>query len=896
MRSKIALGLSILFSIISLQNSFAQEDFDHVQGEVLIRINKNHSLEWVIKDLELYKGLNTQMQVRELLSDHMNIWRFTFNKDIISHSTMLEMARKLPSVHSAQLNYIMKKRAVPNDTQYGQQWQYEQPSDIDLDAEAAWDITTGGVTALGDTIVVCVIDDGLEISHPDWGDNIWHNYAEINGTPGVDDDGNGYIDDFRGWNADNNNNNIVAAGPFTTHGTAVSGIVAAKGNNGIGVSGVCWNVKLMFVVGGGNSAQAISAYSYPLESRKLYNQTNGALGAFVVSTNASWGVDNQQCATFAPLMNDLYDTLGTYGVLNAAATANANTDVDVQGDFPTSCASDYLIAVTNINQSGLKVSAAAYGSTHIDLGAFGAGTHTVSAGGTYGGFGGTSGATPHVASTIGLLYSAPCPRLALLARTQPAQTALRIKQIILNSTVANTSIAGITVSGGVLNMKNALDSVMAIGCSLSGCHEPYNISAYNTLGTSSDLNWDGVDSTAIYYLKYRETGTSTWMTSSSPDTFTTISGLIACTNYEAQIASSCDSSVYSTTYSFKTGDCCNAPSIVNIDATSQTSASFSWAMDPFVTVYTLEYKLQSGATWSSVTTTTPSVMVSGLDSCEYYELRILSSCAVNVNNLYSPIVPFETDGCGKCTSDNYCASSGQNSSDDWLENVTLGSINNTTGDDGGYISFVNGGQSTDIMQGGSYPISVEIGFNTGPWATNWQIKVWIDYNQDEILDDATEVAFTAGTSATTTIHNGTINIPATAMLSRTRMRVAMVWSASAPTPCGSPTYGEIEDYCINVVIPSDANPIEEDIRNTELNVYPNPFNNHLMVGLNSPASQEAIIVLRTIAGQEIINLTTDLEEGDNTVRLPSNSLPQGMYLVSVHLGDGTILTKKVIRQ
>ncbi|WMX14556.1 S8 family serine peptidase [Aureispira sp. CCB-E] len=896
MRFNITFKLFLLFLVASLNNNLAaQDNFPHVEGEILVRVKDGHSIAWVIKDLELHKGLQTHINNKALLSEHMNIWQLTFNKDILSTSKMLAKARNHPSVHNAQLNYILEKRVTPNDPSYNQQWQYEQSSNIDLDASAAWDITTGGVTALGDTIVICVIDDGLEVSHSDWGNNVWRNNGEIPGN-GIDDDGNGYIDDFQGWNANANNNNIVAGSPFTNHGTPVAGIIAAKGNNGVGVSGVNWDAKLMFVVGGGTSANSIAAYSYPLACRKLYNQTNGASGAFVVATNASWGVDNQQCATYAPLVNEFYDTLGAYGILNAAATANANNNVDVTGDFPTSCDSDYLIAVTNINQAGNKVNQAGYGLTTVDLGAFGEGTYTLTINNGYGGFGGTSGATPHVAGTIGLLYSAPCPRLALLARTQPAQTALLLKQIILNSTVSNASMQGTTVSGGILNMKNALDSVMAIGCSLSGCHEPYNVLANTITGNSAVLNWDRVDSTTLYYIRYRVVGNPTWTFASAPDTFSILNGLVACTNYEVEIAADCDTTAYSSSYNFKTGDCCVAPSNINVDTTGLTSASFSWATDPFVTTYNVEYKLKSSATWLTTTTTGGGIMLTGLDSCELYELRILSSCPVNVNNQYSPTIEFETNGCGKCTSNNYCTSSGQSSGDDWIQNVTINSLNNTTGNDGGYISFVNGGPTTDLAQGGSYPVSIDIGFNTGPWGTNWLLKIWIDYNQNEVFD-SNELAYDAGQiSSAINNHTGVINIPNNAVLDKTRMRVALKWGNNTTlNACDNSSYGETEDYCINITQPTGIT-IEEIEPSATLNVYPNPFNRQLVVNMDSPKSQEAALSMSTITGQEVININMQLDLGSNHLELPTSRLPQGVYLVHLLLEDGSILTQKVVKQ
>lgn len=887
---------SLLFCLLlGVAPLMAQEEFPHVDGDVLIRLKPNHTLNWVLGDLAVHKGLSTRLQVTRVLSKHMRIWQLHFNSDAIPHNTMLDRLRKHPAVEDAQLNYILEKRVVPNDAKYGQQWQYEQATDVDLDAEAAWDITTGGVTALGDTIVVCVIDDALDVNHPDMNPNVWRNNAEIPNN-GVDDDGNGYVDDFQGWNANNNNNNILPGGGFSSHGTPVAGIVGAKGNNGIGVTGVSWDVKVMFVVGGGTSANSIAAYNYPFECRKLYNQTDGARGAFVVATNASWGVDRQQCATYAPLVNSFYDTLGAYGILNAAATANANNDVDVVGDFPTSCNSDYLVAVTNMNQQGNKVGQAGFGTTTVDLGAFGEGTYTIAINNNYGGFGGTSGATPHVAGAIGLLYSAPCPKFAVLARTQPAQTALYIKQILLNSTVPNTTLQGITVSGGVLNLKNALDSLLNTDCSLSGCHKPYLSTLSNITGTSAQLTWETIDSTSSYYVQYRIANDTVWTDTTVSDTSIVFSTLIPCTEYEVRVAAGCDSTVYSTPIPFRTGDCCFAPSIINIDSIYLTGANLSWTGDPFVTNYIIEYKLLSDTIWQTITSTQASLDLNILDSCSLYEIRIQSNCPVNVNNNYSPTITLRTNGCGNCTSSNYCTSSGQTSTDDWLDSVVVADLNNFTGNDGGYASFVSSGPSTTLMQGGSYPITVALGYNLGSWQTNWRIKVWIDFNQDEQFDDLTETVYDAGQISTATaVHNGTITVPVSANLGNTRMRVAIKWGTTPLGPCDASTYGETEDYCVIIEQSTDAEPVLE-LPNTTLLVYPNPFDRQLTLAIGSKEMQEATIMLQTITGQEIMHFSRQLDVGDQTIQLPGQQLSPGVYLIQVQLENGEVLTRKVIRE
>jgi hypothetical protein len=274
----------------------------------------------------------------------------------------------------------------------------------------------------------------------------------------------------------------------------------------------------------------------------------------------------------------------------------------------------------------------------------------------------------------------------------------------------------------------------------------------------------------------------------------------------------------------------------------------SWPTDSFVNQYTIEYKLASSTLWISDSTTSGSILLNNLDSCSFYELRIISTCPVNVNTIYSAVIDFETEGCGNCTSTDYCTSSSSNSVDDWIENVTLENINNTTGDDGGYISFVNSGPTTDLTQGGSYPISIEIGFNTGPWPTNWILKAWIDFNQDELLDDATELVYDAGQISTaTTVHTGTINIPATADLSRTRMRVALKWGTNNLGPCDNSNYGETEDYCVNIVTPT--NQAETELSTQRITAYPNPFGNVLHFSILSNQTQEVTVLFSTLSGQ-----------------------------------------------
>ena len=147
----------------------------------------------------------------------------------------------------------------------------------------------------------------------------------------------------------------------------------------------------------GTDAQVASAYFYALEQRRLFNETKGKQGALVVATSISMGRSFATAEDF-PLWCDMFDLMGEQGILSAGATANEGYDVDFFGDIPTSCASDYLISVTNINDTDTKEFNAAWGRNSIDLGAPGSTCFTTKAGNAYGNFNGC------------LLYTSPSPR------------------------------------------------------------------------------------------------------------------------------------------------------------------------------------------------------------------------------------------------------------------------------------------------------------------------------------------------------------------------------------------------------------------------------------------------------------------------------------------------------
>jgi serine protease len=538
------LSLSLCFLYATAQNA------RYVEGQLLVQTATSSplSIHQVAKDLYEVRGKLTGLSLVEKIAPNLDIYLLEFDSEAFSHDEMKKIVGLHPEILIVQNNHIIEHRSTtPNDPFFSSQWQYVNPGGsggllgADIDADLAWDITTGGVTPLGDTIVVCIVDDGIRLQHPDFEDNLWANRLEIAGN-GIDDDGNGFIDDARGWNADNNNDDITGSGGFFPgggHGTPVAGIVGAKGNNGIGVAGVNWDVKLMIVVGGGNEAKTLAAYAYPLAMRKLYNSTNGEKGAFVVATNSSWGTDFGQPSE-APLWCAMYDTMGKYGILSAGATMNRNENVDLVGDLPTGCTSPHLISVTNTGRNDIKVTQAAYGANSVDIGAPGEDAYTVSGNISYGGFGGTSGATPHVAGAIALLYSAPCPSFADLYQNSPAQAALKAKDYIMAGGDNNASLQNITVSGKRLNLFGALtkleeDCINCPGISFSVVN---NISE-NSANVVFSISGEGDIQTFI--VRYRLEGSTEWINVVTSSNIVLISDLVPQSVYEYQIQASCES-------------------------------------------------------------------------------------------------------------------------------------------------------------------------------------------------------------------------------------------------------------------------------------------------------------------------------------------------------------------
>ncbi len=783
--------LNIIFFLTGSFILLNGQKLNHVQGEFIVQVSHEQDLNNFRKQLSTNRAKREfdGFSARQIMIEPLNLWLLKIDFTSVNELEFERQIHAFGKFENVQKNRLIKPRLIPNDPDFSKQWQYLNTGSTggivgaDMDMELAWDITTGGLTPSGDTIVVCVIDDGINANHEDIKDNLWINYNEIPDND-IDDDNNGYVDDYRGWNVEFDDDNVYAGGG---HGTPVAGIIGARGNNGKGVSGVNWNVKLMIVdYNRETEANALASYGYAYKMRKLYNETNGSKGAFVVATNASWGIDYTQ-ANEAPLWCAMYDALGQVGILNCGATTNSNTDVDVLGDLPTSCASEYLISVTNLNKSDLKVANAGYGRKTIDLGAYGHQSYTVTRT-AYGGFSGTSGATPHVTGLIGLLYSAPCSVFQNLVMSDPAAAALVAKDMIYHGTVANASLEGITTTGGKLNAFRAISNLLKL---CETCSPPAGITLLAD-DLSMKISWLSDQGSSKVIMRYRRTDQNSWIEVKNAENNKIISGLDYCSEYEVQLGSDCGllPGEYSYSKFIKTAGCCNIPEIENI-ISGDSTISLVWKKTDEA-YYFVEYKNGQNE-WRDTIITEPIFTLNNISECTGYTFRLKATCtAYNNSSEFSSEISASTN-CGQCTENEYCTFEDKDASQEWIESFTLDGVTNISGPSAkGYRDFA-GLATFRLRAGQAYPFKIRAMYGGLSYPDFY--KIYIDYNQDGVWAE-NEKAFKTPIEIKDSISD-VINIPLDAAHGFTRLRLIMSYEDFVGA-CDDTEfeYGEVEDYCI----------------------------------------------------------------------------------------------------
>ncbi len=745
----------------------------------------------------------------------MHIWKASFKHAGIHEKRFIAALTADPDVLVAQQNHFLARRRAPNDPLIASQWPWinlgsNGIADADIDADEAWDISTGGVTALGDTIVVASIDVGVDYMHPDLAQNIWMNRNEIAGNR-VDDDGNGYIDDVRGWNVLLENDNIepelFGGGVQESHGTEILGVIGAVGNNRVGISGLNWDIKMMNVFFNSdlNEAEMIAAYGYILSQRKLYNETRGAKGAFVVATNLSYG-EEKLSPEDAPIWCAVYDSLGAQGILNCIATSNneLNLDIDSITDVPSSCASDYMLAITATNESDQR-SFAAFGKNDIDLAAPGVDIFTTSIPG-YVFERGTSYSAPMVAAAIGLLYSSPCGDLAALASIDPAAAAMMARTNVMESVDKTSQLENEVLSGGRLNAFRSLQSSIEV---CETCVAPFG-TEINSLADSSVITWSLADSVSSVNLSWRMMGDTVWQQLENAQSPVILSALASCSDYEYQLEATCLDSTTAVASSSFTTLCCDAPADILVNILSSSSAAVEWDTILAADQYLVRWTKDGAFSWDTVLTATPNIELDNLSACTAYRLQVQSFCFESEVTL-SDTVAFTTMGCGACLDSVYCVPPVEVAGEEWIEQITLHTLTNKSGSSDGYADFT-GGEAPILLQGQSYTLEVVPGFVDTSMEES--VFAWIDYDHNGDFDNGEELIF-ASEAGDTAIQSGNIVIPLKSTEGLTRLRVVLVYDPPEDfTACSSVDFGEIEDYCVHLRFDSLLCPLPTNVDTT----------------------------------------------------------------------------------
>jgi subtilisin family serine protease len=377
----------------------------YAKGEAIVIFEQDLSIE-TISSLLSQKGISIVKKFRTLSSKSKGEYLLVSGN--ISTEILIAKLKESSNIKSVSPNYKRTIDAVPNDPGFDQLWGLNNTgqningvigtNDADINAPEAWDTRTNASAT-----VVAVFDTGVDYTHEDLTDNMWINSAEAAGTPGVDDDLNGYTDDIYGYDfaAENNGSNDADPMDIHGHGTHVSGTIGAKGNNGVGITGVNWDANIMALKIFGPD---LGAYDTDILEAIDYVLMQKDAGVNIVAVNASYG--GYGGGQDDP-MNTAIQTLGAADIVFCAAAGNDGEDNDaiLLSHYPSSYDASNIIAVAATNQNGELASFSNFGIDTVDLAAPGVNIYSTVPDNLYAYGNGTSMATPHVTGAVALLAS-----------------------------------------------------------------------------------------------------------------------------------------------------------------------------------------------------------------------------------------------------------------------------------------------------------------------------------------------------------------------------------------------------------------------------------------------------------------------------------------------------------
>jgi murein tripeptide amidase MpaA len=416
------------------------------------------------------------------------------------------------------------------------------------------------------------------------------------------------------------------------------------------------------------------------------------------------------------------------------------------------------------------------------------------------------------------------------------------------------------------------------------CATPSNLQSTAVTTSSATASWTAVAGATGYYFSYKTAASSTWSADSLVSvTSVGLSGLTQGTVYNWRVRTDvCNS--YSTA-TFTTQLPCTNPASVSASAITSSGAAISWTAVAGAINYQVQYKLATSSTWLTATNanTTTSYSLTGLAANTLYDVQVRTNCTSG-SSIYT-----STQFATAIQTTTYCANKGNNVSFFWVDYFKLGTITRTSGADAGYY---NGTASvTNLTRGTANTVSFSPGYTSTVYRVYW--RVWIDYNKDGDFVDAGEQIVSQSTTGAG-IYNANFTVPAAALTGQTRIRVSMKYGAYS-TSCETFTYGEVEDYTVNIVtatsnkqelagakVSSEINNEEATLTDLQARIYPNPTSSELFIDFKNQSSKNMQISIMDAKGVE--RYKTLLTEDHNAYGIDVSNYVPAVYFLKLENG------------
>ncbi len=422
------------------------------------------------------------------------------------------------------------------------------------------------------------------------------------------------------------------------------------------------------------------------------------------------------------------------------------------------------------------------------------------------------------------------------------------------------------------------------GCNTS-CDQVVNVNVSNEDDNSADVSWNSTTGADKYEIAYKNIESNSWLTDETSSTSFDLEGLTACINYELQVTAVCGSEISEPSEKeFFETDCggCSSPDNIRVLGVTGDRATIIWDQNSSHLSYELRAREKDTDDWSDANLTTTTVNYTGLMECTEYEIQINAICSDGESG-YSQSIFFLTKG---CATDPDCISYGINSNDEWIESVSIGDLNNTSGLDYGYAFFDQFNQ-VSFHADETIDLTLTPGYRDTEYSEYW--RIWIDLNRDGDFTDANELVFDADDAEVGQVQSS-FNMPSNVSAGESFMRVAMKYvdsnDASAPTACTSFNYGEVEDYLIFL----DPMVASEDVISLGYEINPNPINDLMSLHYRNEAS---FVEIFNVQGTRIQDHVLD---GSGQWVLSQIQWPAGLYIVRILDRDRKVLfTESIIK-